>query len=253
MVRSLAIKKVTNATSKFDKDSELNDENIVRNSFDHVTDEEHPHSASIIDQAGFKKRKVDQTTIDCINKTGNESSEEEEEDDEEKETVANSEMVPKIEFERLQQRYGEMEAEKKKLSDNFRKAVVIISKNKYASIEGDFTPQELSGTDVKSLIRYTKDKIFPFVKLINKKIFDEKKEILQKAFSSLQKSKLSDQQMLRDSAMLTVKYALAQKRRYCKDKLMHQYQGKLKKTQKKVGVLAQLISLFFNLFRFQLL
>ena len=143
-------------------------------------------------------------------------------------------MVPKIELERLQKRYGAMEAERKKLSENYKKAVGIISKNKYASIEGDFTPQELSGTDVKSLIRYTKDKIFPFVKLINKKIFDEKKEILQKAFSNLQKCKLSDQQMLRDSPMLTVKYALAQKRRYCKDKLMHQYQGKLKKDKKRL-------------------
>jgi hypothetical protein len=125
----------------------------------------------------------------------------------------------------LRKKLKDKDQQLEKLKSNYDKALKIIQKNKYVEVEGEFNQQEISSSQCHDLIRHVKEKIFPKVKVVNTAILDSKPEILASCHRFLQISKVAEQQMLRKSIETTIKYTLAQKRRYCKDKLMTAYQG----------------------------
>jgi chromosome segregation ATPase len=126
----------------------------------------------------------------------------------------------------LEKKLKEYEQQYERLKVNYERALKVIKNNKYTQVEGEFKEHTLSSGQVRNLIKHVKEKIFPKVKVVNTAIIEGKPELLSSCHNYLQVTKVAEQQMLQKSIVATVKYALVQKRRYCKDKLMTAYQGK---------------------------
>jgi hypothetical protein len=113
--------------------------------------------------------------------------------------------------------YVELKKKYKNCKKRLKDASKVIKHNEYKEIEGDFNFERCNDNQRKTIVKYSKEKLFPTVKMADKEIFDNLTIILENSFKHLQVTNLETQRALRASVCKEICYGLTQERKYVKE------------------------------------